>query len=245
MHPLSSAELLEAWEQGLSENACGRTVALLSLACPEISAEEVQSLSVGERDARLLKLREWTFGPSLLSIAKCPVCRESLEWATHVSGLNFEPVQESSTAHFSVECDQYVARFRLPNIGDLTAISQCQDSETARRLLLGRCLIGARLGTEEIRVESLPIEVTNAVVKRMTEVDPHGNVEIDLSCPACNHKWRACFDIESFFWTEINAWARRILGEIHILASAYGWREADILNLSPQRRQLYLNLVTE
>ncbi|HSB10234.1 MAG TPA: phage baseplate protein, partial [Blastocatellia bacterium] len=30
---------------------------------------------------------------------------------------------------------------------------------------------------------------------------------------------------------------------VHTLASAYGWRESDILNLSPWRRQLYLTLV--
>ena len=52
-------------------------------------------------------------------------------------------------------------------------------------------------------------------------------------------------DVAAFFWTELNAWAVRLLREIHALASAYGWREADILALSPKRRDLYLELISQ
>jgi hypothetical protein len=34
------------------------------------------------------------------------------------------------------------------------------------------------------------------------------------------------------------------LREVHVLASANGWSEAEILALSPQRRQRYLEIVT-
>jgi hypothetical protein len=64
-----------------------------------------------------------------------------------------------------------------------------------------------------------------------------------LKCPVCSDEWNAAFDIESFFWIEINAWAARILGEVHILASAYGWSEQEILRVSAWRRECYLNLV--
>ena len=79
---------------------------------------------------------------------------------------------------------------------------------------------------------------------QMAEVDPQANLQLDLSCPACGHRWQVLFDIGSFFWSELNAWAQRLLAEVHVLASAYGWREADILNLSPSRRQFYLGLIS-
>ena len=63
-----------------------------------------------------------------------------------------------------------------------------------------------------------------------------------LYCPECGHRWHATFDIVSFFWSEIDAWAYRTLHQVHRLASAYGWREADILAMSPWRRQFYLSL---
>jgi hypothetical protein len=51
------------------------------------------------------------------------------------------------------------------------------------------------------------------------------------------------FDAGSFFWSELGAWARRLLHEIHSLARAYGWSESEILTLSPARRQAYLELI--
>jgi hypothetical protein len=49
--------------------------------------------------------------------------------------------------------------------------------------------------------------------------------------------------VVAYFWSEINAWAYRLLGEVHSLASAYGWREEDILAMSPWRRHVYLEMV--
>jgi len=44
-------------------------------------------------------------------------------------------------------------------------------------------------------------------------------------------------------FTELGAVARDLLGQVHALAFAYKWREADILQMSPARRQLYLQMV--
>lgn len=75
------------------------------------------------------------------------------------------------------------------------------------------------------------------------QADPQANVQLNVSCPACSHQWQMTFDILSFFWTEISAWAQRILREVHVLASAYGWHEADVLAMSSMRRQCYLQMV--
>jgi hypothetical protein len=77
----------------------------------------------------------------------------------------------------------------------------------------------------------------------MAEIDPQSDMQIALTCPACSQQWSAPFDIVSYLWIEINAWAVRLLHDIHRLATAYGWREADILALSPMRRQFYLELI--
>jgi hypothetical protein len=36
-----------------------------------------------------------------------------------------------------------------------------------------------------------------------------------------------------------------MLYDVHALASAYGWREADVLAMSPMRRQVYLELARQ
>jgi hypothetical protein len=242
MRPLSTAELLHVWEQGLGEPAGRRSLALLTSACEEIPSEAIATLSIGERDSRLLKLREWTFGSELLSVASCPGCGERLEWSTPAANLSVN-VDPDSSKRFTCTHDEYQVTFRLPNVSDVLGASECQTVESARRVLLRNCLIYARAGDTETAPDELPDSVVETVIRRMSEADPQADLEIDLACPACDHRWRAAFDIESFFWNELSAWAKRLLGDVHILASAYGWRETDILNLPPQRRQIYLDLI--
>jgi hypothetical protein len=62
-------------------------------------------------------------------------------------------------------------------------------------------------------------------------------------CPQCGAVDLADLDIGRFLWFEVRNAARRLLLEIHELASAYGWSEAAILGMSPQRRQGYLAMV--
>ncbi len=64
-----------------------------------------------------------------------------------------------------------------------------------------------------------------------------------MECPTCDHAWDEIFDIVSFFWAELDAWAHRVLHDVHVLARAYAWSEAEILALPPLRRQYYLELV--
>ena len=132
--------------------------------------------------------------------------------------------------------------FRLPNSLDVKA-AQADDVDATRQRLLRRCVLSASLGGVQRPVDNLPGEVVAAIVERMEQADPQANVRLAHSCPACGHGWQAIFDIARFFWSEIEAWAHRILREVHILAAAYGWHEADILAMSPGRRQVYLGMV--
>jgi hypothetical protein len=47
----------------------------------------------------------------------------------------------------------------------------------------------------------------------------------------------------AFLWAEIEARARRLLREVHILATAYGWTEAEVLSLGENRRARYVERV--
>jgi hypothetical protein len=109
--------------------------------------------------------------------------------------------------------------------------------------LLENCLLSVHRNGEEVPSDHLAASLVDAIVERMAEADTGADVELALSCPSCRHQWHATFDIVSFFWSEITAWVYRILREVHTLSLAYGWREADILAMSPWRRQFYLERV--
>jgi len=243
MRPLSPAQLLDAWERGLSQPAYRRVLPLLAAASPDSSIDAVATLTIGERDRSLLTVREWTFGARLAGVANCSECDERVEWTVSTADLYVEQ-QSEAAGQLSLETDGYCINFRVPNTSDLAAPVGCSDIATAHRALLERCVLSARFHGDEIPSEELPSEIVVSIAKRMAEADPQADLQIDLRCPVCDGNWQALFDIESFFWSEINAWAQRILWEVHLLAGAYGWRESDILNLTPGRRQFYLGLVS-
>lgn len=241
MQPLSAAQLLTVWEQGLAQTPAQWALALLAAACPDESADALGQLGIGMRDGRLLTLREWTFGPQLACLVACPQCGEKLDLAFTVANIRALPVE--ATAEHTLTLGGYNIRFRLPNSLDATAVLRHQDTATNQRLLFQRCLLAASHDAAIVTADALPAAVVEAVISQMAEADPQADTLLSLDCPTCGQHWLAPFDIVTFFWAEINTWAYRMLHEVHLLATAYGWREADILALSPWRRQVYLEMV--
>jgi hypothetical protein len=243
MHSLSASELLRLWERGLPQRPIERALTLLGASSPEAGLEALSQLSIGARDARLLRLRERTFGPQLKSIAACPQCSERLEFDFTVEEIMAVP-ENLERALLSLSVGGYEVEFRLPDSLDLLAIASGTEVTQAERFLLARCLVSARLDDVEKTLDELPAEVVEAIVGEMGRVDPQADVQLALSCPQCGHLWQLVFDIVSYFWSELNAWAGRVLREVHALASAYGWREEEILALSAWRRQVYLGMIS-
>lgn len=244
MRPPSTRELLDVWERGLASPPERWALLLLAAACPESPPEELARLSVGERDARLLTLREWAFGAGFTSVASCPACAERLELSFEAGDVRARPPGGGAAGPHRLSAAGHEVEFRLPDSRDLAALAALDDVPDARRALLGRCLASARRGGEEVAAAALPAEVLDAVSEEMERLDPQGNVRLSVECPRCGVGWQALFDICSYLRGELDAWARRLLWEIHLLASAYGWREADTLALSDRRRRLYVQMVS-
>jgi hypothetical protein len=242
MHALSAADLLRVWEHGQPQPLPQRALTLLAAACPESSSEEVADWSVGQRDAALLTLREWSFGPHVTGLATCPDCGERLELTFDVADVRV-PLAREPAEIVTLGVEEYQIEARLPSGGDLVAIAGSGDVATAYRELLVRCLVAARRSDTDVPAEQLPAHVVAALAGHLAEADPQADVQIAQVCPECGERWLTTFDIGAFFWQEIDAWADRIVREVHTLASAYGWGEAEILALSPRRRRQYLELV--
>lgn len=241
MRAPSSAELLGVWEQGYSQSLPRRAQLLLACACPEMDDDDLDALPIGHRDALLMSLRSWLFGPELNTVTACPACAEPLESALHIDDLRLDAA--AMGAVYAASIAGWQLRFRSPTQGDLLAVSADHDVCSARLGVLSRCLIEARAADgSPASAAALPDSIVTAITQEMASADPQANVELALVCPACTHAWTAGFDIVRLLWTEIHAWARRTLRDVHRLARAYGWREADVLALSPTRRQIYLSM---
>ena len=171
----------------------------------------------------------------------CPSCTTPLEFAFTTDGVRVggpPPGDQGTLQH-----DGYEVRVRPADSTDLATLVADEDLDANVRRLLARCVLGASRDGQPVDVEALPARIVERVSARLSEIDPQADVRMEAACPSCANRWQAPFDIVSFLWTEVNAWACRILRDIHSMAAAYGWREADILALSPLRRQVYLDLI--
>jgi len=266
MNPLSAAALLDVWERGRSVSPVGRGLLLLGAASPGVSTDALAALPLGRRDARLFVLRGWTFGSSVEGVVDCPRCGERLELSfdlgelgvledggdgdveagVPVGGLDGESERAPESAPAwedprgrEVTVGEVVVRFRLPNSRDLQALEGLDDGVRAREELLKRCVLEVEDPAGRGWTPALAAPVSAA----MEEADPRASVQLGTTCPDCGHGWETTFDILSWFWDEIDVWGRHLLGDVHVLARAYGWSERDILGMSAWRRGHYLRLV--
>lgn len=237
MQGLSPKQLLQVWE-----NAAGKTEvdrALTILAHADLgSYDDLASLSIGERDRLLMELREATLGSALQVYAECPNCAERLEFVLDSARLR-HAVGEPVSSH-QLEAEGFTVQFRLPDSKDLAAAARSGQVAEARTALLESCVLEAACGNTAVAARDLPAFVQEAVALELANCDPLAEILINLTCPFCRHRWQALFDVARFFWDEINGTARHLLQQVATLARTYGWREADILAMSPQRRQYYL-----
>jgi hypothetical protein len=241
MAPISAAGLLETWERALGRGPADRAVALATLGLPGQTADEVARWTIGRRDRAILALRESAFGSRMEGAGDCPACAATLELKFDVADISQEAIDDLED--LEMVSAPFTLRLRPPNSIDQRAVAECKDAARARRLVFERCVIAATHDGVPIAAADLPDALIGPAADRLGEADRGADVRLSTACPECGHGWSLDFDIVAFFWREIEAWATRVLDEVHTLAFAYGWPERDILALSPTRRQFYLEAV--
>lgn len=239
---LSEKEILAVWEAGLSQNPAECALTLLSACYSKMARADLEQMNIGKRDALLLAFRERVFGPHFSGVTRCPKCKASLEMAFRSTDVRAIASGESADP-FSFIFGDYEFECRLPNSTDLLAVAGAREPDVVANALFERCVL--EKWHQGVEVSNLPAEVIDAIVDEMGRRDPQADIRFALACPDCSHEWEAIFDIVLFAWHEISAWSSRLLRQVHTLATAYGWREVDILSMSSQRRQAYLEMLGE
>jgi hypothetical protein len=229
----AAAALVELVERGDGRPPLERAALLLAE-----TAAGGRDLTAGGRNAALLALRAERLGDRLELAATCPACSAALELETSVTAL-LAMAPGAGEGTVEVEIAGLPCRFRLPLAQDLAAIIAEGQGEDPALRLARRCLEGPGPAPENLRA-ALP-----AIDAAMDRADPMGDIRLEVACAECDHRWLARLDPLALLWDELSDAAGRVLREVHRLARFYGWREADILALSPWRRRRYLELLVE
>lgn len=231
MHTLAATDWLSVWDAASNESAVSRSSRLAAAGWPE---DDVDADTPGRRNSRLLALRGSIFGRQIACIAMCSGCGAMLDLSLDVAELM--ALHDSATAEVRWHHDGAEYRFRLPTAHDVADLVD-EDPAVALETLVRRCLLAG-----EFTACNQP-ELTAALSAQYEDADPLGHVVIDLSCPECRTHSRPVLDIAALLWTEVRVLCEQLLGQVHVLAGAYGWSEADILNLPSDRRRRYIAMV--
>lgn len=233
----TAQQTIDIWERGEGLHPIDRGLMLLSIAWPDVEWEQLAGLPLGRRDAALMELRCRTFGNWLEGYSRCPTCDQEVEFSLDLRELlQSAPVDQENQLLLP---DGQAVSFRLPNSVDLAALVDDTDAETMHERLAHRCVLVA----EDKQEWTLTKENLSALSSAMEEADPLANVWIGLHCPECDTQWESLFDILAWFWEELSRLAGQLLGEVHLLASRYGWSEQAILAMSAKRRKHYIEMI--
>ena len=241
MRALTTTELLDAWDAGADASPAERCLALVGLATGQ-PRDAIAARSLGWMAVQLLALRAGLFGPSLSCLATCGRCGTVVEMDVAIADLT-SPFQSLGVAEepLQLEFDGYCIGYRLPSCRDLLSLQG--DPVSASRALATSLVEYALLHGEATDADALPLELHSELARSVVEHDPLAHIELVIQCSACGFDWLETLNVMDFVWQEVAAHARRLTAEVVRLASAFGWREADILGMSERRRRRYLEML--
>jgi hypothetical protein len=244
MHALDGEKMLMAWERCRERPVQESALVLLSLAQPGQSVEALARLPLAERNARLLELRSMTLGGRMEGFAVCPECGMQLEFA--MDALELARGLHASAA----EAIEQGLTMRPANTRDLLASLEASDEVQAESILLARTLGFEELDetAKEVGPQKWLECLSNCLpeaelVERFDRLNASAEIRVQLQCAACQSSPFLDMDIARFLVREIASAARRLMAEIHELASAYGWSERSIASMSGARRAAYLEML--
>lgn len=235
MRSFSPSDLLNLWESGRTLHPLDQGVLAIRVGLPEASGDSVADWPLGRRNRALAALRRACFGAELRGRTTCPHCAKPVEFALDGGKLAERPETQTDAVRVAG------ATFLLPTSRILASVVDEPDPETAAARLCDRC----RMEDDGRKGDEAPLtpEDVDRIGEAMALADPMAEIAFDFECPACGAAFREGMDLAEFFFGEIEAEARRLLSEVHTLASAYGWHEHEVLALSPVRRAFYLERV--
>jgi len=178
-----------------------------------VSADEwrkvVKSLSIGDQDIAILRIREEAVGTEIKVSHVCPSCGNKLETVIDTSELNIIPYGGEDEIEFELPKGLRVKNgmakkgiIRLPDGTDRQMLSDIasKDISKANSLLLVRTLV---------KLENVEV-ITDDTVKKMSlrdrkyllsVISEHAfgvDTSIEITCPSCGHSQKTSMQVLNF-----------------------------------------------
>jgi hypothetical protein len=226
-------ELFRVWEDGQELSSLERSMLVVATWGTGMDTESTRPIDDLNRQVLILHAR--LFGKDMELYAECAECCEPLVFVIDTSQIA-SAEDPATTPPLLIDDREVICR--PPVAGDVLAASVASDP---RRWLAERCIEpgdDAKEGHPALTDDD--IETLENWLR-----EHHLLLEISLAiaCPDCGYEWEQLLDIDELVWRDIDLESRRLLEDVDRLARSYGWSEADILAMRPERRRRYVELV--
>lgn len=197
---------------------------------------DAAALTASDRDRLLAAVYRRAYGDHITGTVHCIHCGDPFDLHFSLPALLDSLRQEAASADVQRTPDGAFAlpdgrRFRLPTGQDEMAVAHLPAAE-AEHTLLARCLL-----------EGDATKTPEAVQQAMEQVGPVLHLDLKGKCAACGEYQPIRFEMQSYLLRAIASERRRLAGEIHLVASTYGWALQDILGLPRSQRQMFAALI--
>lgn len=229
-----------------------------------MTPDVARRLLVGDRQYLLLRLREITFGDRIEGTLSCPWpdCGARVDVDFSISDIPVRHGEERAATYTvdlpaemrageggeSVPVPGTVA-FRLPNGEDQEALGPVLAENPARALtgLLERCLLAVDDDRADgaAMVARLSPRARHEIERAMEARAPGVELRMDLACPECGRAFTAPFDLQDFFFGELETSRDLLYRQVHYLAFHYHWSEREILDLPREKRLAYIDILAD
>ena len=210
-----------------------------------VPSELLEELPLADRDRVAAAVYARHFGDAITAQAPCTACTKGFEtnfslaalmrYQSEQAAAAVAPGAHATAAQGPDEEGAYSLpdgrRFRLPTAADQRELIM-NPARDAAALLRQRCVLRGD-----------PHSDPGAIDAAMERVGPLLDLEFEARCPNCEQEQSVHFEICSFLLASLRQQAPWLAREVHVLARAYGWSLASILELPIEERRGYVRLI--
>jgi len=222
--------------------AAGRSVPEIMMQCATRAIQSIGSTSVDLKNIERLSVVDLRFVLSALSTRfglslqwithNCVQCSNPFDFSVDLADL---PVTGAGAGYpkSTIDIDGKPVDVFVPTGADQLATVGIEDEKTAAQTLFWRCVKRVDGVWKRKKISTKWLTKIEFAIEKMSPSMPFC---VTADCPEC--------DTANLVPINVTHWLRHLAGgpldDVHIIASAYGWSEVNILMLSRQRRKAYV-----
>ena len=207
----------------------------------------VHNLSVPDRQYLMRELAILLGYDTAWFSKDCSNCAERFDFEINYADLPVTPAKEGYP-FVIVNTKHGKQKFRVPTGADQEAILNIGNGVNSEVALLSLCYVSEKThkASEKARHVSNDLEFSDKDAAKigaaLEEVSPSIITNINAGCPECGEDHQIRLDPYFLLQKSIGT---QLFNDIHTIAQSYHWNEKEILALSKQRREIYLELIDQ